>query len=261
MAPPYNISFIGAGNVAEALCTGLKAEGQKILSVASRGGDSARQLAKSAGAVWTRDNTITENCDIVIVAVNDISVAEVAKSIRLPGKTVIVHTAGSVSLSALGRTTHAGVLYPLQTFSKGFSPDLRKVPFFIEATDKSTLKVLHNLGMLIGAGAWECDSERRRYLHLAAVFTNNFSNFMMTVGEVIASRAGFDPALLKPLMEETARKAIVAGPSSSQTGPAVRHDALTLKNHVELLSFSPEYRELYEQISLLITEYYKKSNT
>jgi len=80
---------------------------------------------------------------------------------------------------------------------------------------------------------------------------------MMTAGGTIAAQAGFDPDVLRPLIEETARKALRAGPPAAQTGPAVRHDAGTMKNHIELLSFSPEYSELYIRISGLITDYYK----
>ncbi len=177
----------------------------------------------------------------------------------LPEKTLIAHTAGSVPLSALGRKAGAGVLYPLQTFTKGFPPDLRKVPFFVEATDNHTLAVLKQLGTDIGAGTWECDSVQRRHLHVAAVFTNNFSNFMMTAGESIAAEAGMDPSLLHPLMEETIRKALRTGPEAAQTGPAVRQDTDTIKSHLDLLSFSPEYQELYRLVSEMITGHYKKN--
>jgi predicted short-subunit dehydrogenase-like oxidoreductase (DUF2520 family) len=255
-----NISFIGAGNVAEALCQGLTAAGHRIISVASKGGDSARVLAGATGAAWRRDLSVPDNCDILFLAVSDTAVAEVAREVILPGRTVIAHTAGSVSLDALGHRQRAGVFYPLQTFTKGFVPDLKKVPFFIEATDEPALKLLRELAADIGAGAWDCDSERRRHLHVAAVFANNFANFMMTTGEAIATEAGFDPSLLRPLMEETVRKALRTGPERAQTGPAVRHDDRTMESHLELLSFSPEYQKLYRMISRMITDHYKNTD-
>jgi predicted short-subunit dehydrogenase-like oxidoreductase (DUF2520 family) len=254
----YNISFIGAGNVAQALCAALKTAGHRIVSVASKTGNSARSLALSVGAEWKHDLSAPETCDILVIAVNDDSVEQVSSALEVSEGTVIAHTAGSVPLSALGRTSRAGVFYPLQTFTKGCLPDMKKVPFFIEASDNRSLEILRDLGNSIGSGTWECDSDRRMYIHMAAVFTNNFSNFMMTAGERIVSDAGFDPALLRPLMEETARKAIVAGPAQAQTGPAVRHDEKTIKSHLELLSFLPEYQELYEKISTLIGDYYNK---
>lgn len=255
-----NISFIGAGNVAEALCRGLSAAGHLIISVSSRGGDSAHALAAATGADWKRDLSVPENCDILILAVTDTAVAEVAREVILPDRTVIVHTAGSVSLNALGRSRRAGVFYPLQTFTKGFLPELKKVPFFIEATEEPTMNLLRDLASDIGAGAWRCDTAKRMHLHVAAVFANNFSNFMMTTGEAIATEAGFDPSLLRPLMEETVRKALRSGPERAQTGPAVRHDDRTIESHLELLSFSPEYQRLYRMISMMITDHYKNTD-
>lgn len=256
----YNISFIGAGNVAESLSAGLKAAGHTILSFASKGGDSARALAETNGAEWRHDLSVPENCDILILAVTDTAVAEIATNADIPGRVLMVHTAGSIPLTAMGRKRNAGVLYPLQTFTRGFPPDLGKVPFFIEATDSPSLEVLGEIGRSIGAGAWECDSVRRKHLHVAAVFTNNFSNFMMTTGEAIAAEAGFDPTLLHPLMEETLRKALRTGPEAAQTGPAVRHDSNTIKSHIELLSFSPEYQKLYRLVTGMIAGKYARKS-
>ena len=254
----YNISFAGAGNVAASLCAGLKAAGHRIMSVTSRGGDSARALAASTGASVMKDLSVPDNCDIFILAVSDAAIAEIASKIIVPEKTILVHTAGSVPLSALGRKVNAGVFYPLQTFTKGFPPDLGRVPFFVEATDDRTLRILRELGVSIGAGAWDCDTEQRKKLHVAAVFANNFSNFMMTTGELIAAGAGFDPSLLTPLIEETGRKAMRKGPETAQTGPARRHDYSTVKSHIDLLSFMPEYQELYRLISEMISIHYSK---
>lgn len=256
----YKISFIGAGNVASSLCAGLAAAGHRILSVASKAGDSAAELSAVTGAQHRRDLSVPDSCDILFLAVTDSAIEEVAARVDIPSRTLVVHTAGSVSMAALGRTRNAGVFYPLQTFTKGFSPDLGKVPFFIEATDSRSLEKLRELGESVGAGSWECDSQQRSRLHVAAVFTNNFSNFMMTSGELIAAEAGFDPSLLKPLAEETMRKVLRMGPVMAQTGPAKRDDVGTVKSHIDLLSFSPQHQELYRLISSMISGYYKKGS-
>ena len=256
----YNISFIGAGNVASSLCAGFAAAGHRILSVASKSGSSALELAATTGAQHRKDLSVSASCDILFLAVTDSVIAEVAARVNIPSRTLLVHTAGSVSMAALGRSRNAGVLYPLQTFTRGLAPDLSKVPFFIEATDRPSLEMLRDIGKSVGAGSWECDSLQRSKLHVAAVFTNNFSNFMMTTGEVIAAEAGFDPSLLKPLAEETMRKVMHMGPVMAQTGPARRNDEGTVKSHIDLLSFSPEHQELYRLISNMISGYYKKGS-
>ncbi len=253
----YNISFIGAGNVAESLARGLAAAGHRIISVSSKSGVSAGALAAVTGAECRHDLSVPAECDLLLICVTDTAVEQVAAGVVIAPHTVVAHTAGSVPMSSLGRSSGAGVLYPLQTFTKGFPPDLRKVPFFVEATDSRTLQILKETGESIGSGVWECDSQKRQQLHVAAVFTNNFSNFMMTSGETIAREAGIDPALLRPLMEETVRKALHSGPEAAQTGPAVRHDTATVKSHIELLSFSPQYQKLYRLVSRMIAGHYR----
>lgn len=254
----YNISFIGAGNVAESLAVGLAAAGHRIISVSSKNGVTAEALAARTGAEYRHDLSVPADCDLLLICVPDAAVARVAAGAVIPPQTVVAHTAGSVPLASLARTAGAGVFYPLQTFTRGFLPDLASVPFFIEATDTRTLQILRETGESIGAGVWECDSFKRKQLHVAAVFTNNFSNFMMTAGEAVAREAGVDPALLRPLMEETARKAVRTGPEAAQTGPAVRHDTVTVKSHIELLSFSPQYQKLYRLVSRMIAGHYRK---
>ena len=50
-------------------------------------------------------------------------------------------------------------------------------------------------------------------LHLAAVFVNNFSNFMLTAGKEITIKAGLSFDLLIPLIKETYSKALCKRPN------------------------------------------------
>ncbi|HNX67835.1 MAG TPA: F420-dependent NADP oxidoreductase [Bacteroidales bacterium] len=258
MGRRFNISFIGAGNVAEALALALYREKQNIISVTSAGGKSAKALAAKTESRVQEGYKFAGETDIIIIAVNDSSIQQVAELIDCSEETIIVHTAGSVHINTLGRSDRAGVLYPLQTFTKGRVVNMKAVPFFIEATDEATLDVLKELAQLIGSSVHQCVSERRKLLHLAAIFTCNFPNFMMTIGSDIVSRAGFNPGVLNPLIKEMAGKAVAMGPEEAQTGPARRNDTETIDDHLEILSYSAEYHDLYEQISKMIMHYYNK---
>jgi predicted short-subunit dehydrogenase-like oxidoreductase (DUF2520 family) len=112
----------------------------------------------------------------------------------------------------------------------------------------------------LGGKAFFADSERRKLLHVSAVFVNNFTNFMLTEGIEIASGAGFSPEILEPLIRETISKALENGPSFSQTGPAIRKDFETIEKHMELLSFSPDLQKLYSEVTQSILEHYKTSS-
>jgi len=44
---------------------------------------------------------------------------------------------------------------------------------------------------------------------------------------------------------------------SMQTGPARRHDTITIEQHIETLASMPEYAELYRHLANLISNKYK----
>jgi hypothetical protein len=82
---------------------------------------------------------------------------------------------------------------------------------------------------------------------------------MLTSGKAVAERAEIPFSLLEPLIRETFIKALVSGPENSQTGPAFRNDKGTVRKHIDLLSFSPEMRRVYREITRSIIRYYKSS--
>jgi predicted short-subunit dehydrogenase-like oxidoreductase (DUF2520 family) len=94
------------------------------------------------------------------------------------------------------------------------------------------------------------DAETRKWLHLSGVFSCNFVNHMLAIGQLIAEDNNFEFTLLKPLVLETVQKAMELGPIASQTGPAIRGDSETIKKHVAMLSnVSDDLRELYMSLS------------
>lgn len=257
----YNISFAGAGRVAGALCREMFRAGFKILQIVSVNDANGRLTASSCGAEWSSVLDFDDSNDIIIVAVPDHKLKDVLSEVRCSSRTLVVHTAGSYGLEVFPtRLEKTGVFYPLQTFSKGREVSLRDLPFLIEAKDELTRQMLVTLAETLGGKAFFADSERRKLLHVSAVFVNNFTNFMLTEGIEIASRAGFSPEILEPLIKETISKALENGPSSSQTGPAVRNDIDTIEKHMELLSFSPDLQKLYSEVTQSILKHYKTSS-
>ena len=103
------------------------------------------------------------------------------------------------------------------------------------------------------------DSACRAKVHLAAVFACNFVNHMYAVGEGIVRSAGLPFDVLKPLLAETAAKALdAASPADVQTGPAVRNDTGTRARHCALLDDDLQLKNIYSIISNSIWETSKK---
>ncbi|MBR2060587.1 MAG: DUF2520 domain-containing protein, partial [Tidjanibacter sp.] len=157
--------------------------------------------------------------------------------------------------------THRAVVYPLQTFSKARSLEFSKVPLFIEGATEKAEQVAMAYAEVMSHNIRRADSEVRRRLHLAGVFVCNFVNRMYGIGaEVVGEDVGFD--LLKPLIEETAAKALATNnPAEVQTGPAVRGDKQVWERHQRLLreENKKHLAEIYELISNNIWQTSKKS--
>jgi predicted short-subunit dehydrogenase-like oxidoreductase (DUF2520 family) len=256
-----NISFTGAGRVAEALCKELYHAGFKIEKIVSETELRGKPLADSCNALWSADLLFSDSTKILIVAVPDHRLISVLASLKCAPGTLVIHTAGSFGLDIFPEhIKHKGVFYPLQTFSKGRKINFTGLPFLLESSDDESSAILRKLTESIHGEVHFVDTDHRRMLHLAAVFTCNFSNHMLTMGKEVALKAGCSFDLLAPLTRETISKALDSGPENSQTGPAMRNDQNTIEKHLELLSFSPELQGIYKDMTQSIIEYYKKKD-
>ena len=253
-----NIAFAGSGNAAWHLAKGLQMQGYRISNVWSRDFSNAVALAENCSSRACREiSELRERTDLIIIAVADKAIEEVARSIgEFDG--IVVHTAGSVSIDVLkGKFENSGVFYPLQTFSKVIPVDLREVPFFLESSSNEVLQVLEQIASKLSARVYNADSQQRMLLHVAAVFASNYSNLMYVIGNEILENANLPADLLHPLMLETARKAVTGDPLKMQTGPARRNDKITIEKHVAALASMPEYADLYHLLANLISNKYK----
>ncbi|MBS0012210.1 MAG: DUF2520 domain-containing protein [Bacteroidales bacterium] len=252
-----NIVVIGAGRLGSALSVALNGSGHNILKIISRTGEKAAALAETIGCDHGSKLIIPPQSEVLIVAVNDDALPEVLSGMTVPVNTVVAHTAGSVGLDVFGsKFLYHGVFYPLQTFTHGRKYDFSVIPVFTEGNTDQSKDILSSLAGTVSNNVFELDSEKRRYLHLAAVFSCNFVNHMYYAGKVISARAGMDFDVLLPLLKETLEKVADMGPEKSQTGPAVRNDKKTIEKHLDLLSFSPDLQEIYILISRSIINKY-----
>jgi predicted short-subunit dehydrogenase-like oxidoreductase (DUF2520 family) len=254
----FNISFIGAGRVADALCRIMHGNGHRILQICSTAGGRGGEFAKRYSARFSGEPVFPKETEILIVAVPDHKLIEVVSRIKCSEHCIVAHTAGSYGVDIFPENIRKpGVFYPLQTFSHNRTTDLKGVPVFIETTEIESAEKLGILASSIGCNVYYSDLEHRKLLHVAAVFVSNFVNYMLTSGKMIASEAGFSFEVLRPLILETVNKAVELSPEESQTGPAVRYDLNTIEKHKELLSFSSDLQKIYDELTTAIINYYK----
>jgi predicted short-subunit dehydrogenase-like oxidoreductase (DUF2520 family) len=249
------IVFIGSGNVATHLAIAAKQKGHCILQVYSRSAENARLLAEKVNASYSDTlSQINPSADIYIFSVKDDTLGQVLAEMPIT-KGFWIHTAGSVSINIF-RPYHDryGVLYPLQTFSKKREIDFEKIPLFIEANDSKVCEQLQEFACCLSPIVHYIESEKRRYLHLAAVFACNFVNHMYATAAQLLEKNQIPFDVLLPLIDETAAKVHQLHPREAQTGPAIRFDEQVMNSHIDLIDDALT-RELYRLISQSIHKY------
>jgi predicted short-subunit dehydrogenase-like oxidoreductase (DUF2520 family) len=255
-----NVTFIGSGNLAWHLAPALDNIDYPVREVYSQNSKHASALAErlyQAEVKKTLDFSASHS-RIFIVCVSDDAIQEIAQEIVLPENAILAHTSGSQPLSVLGyaATQNLGVVYPLQTFTKGKKVDFKEIPIFIEAENKETDFVLSSMAKAISKKVLRISSDDRKALHVSAVFASNFTNHMLTLAQQILEEHDLDLEVLNPLIVETINKALAIGPEDAQTGPAFRGDMKTMDKHLAFLKSDKSIVEIYRLISQHIIDKY-----
>jgi len=144
-------------------------------------------------------------------------------------------------------------LYPLQTFSINKSVNFNDIPIIVEGNSIESLNKIKTLGLMISGNVLKASSKQRLAIHVSAVFTNNFTNYMRIVADEILKSNEIDTDILNPLTLETSNKLKYLSSKDAQTGPALRNDLKTIKKHLNLLK-GTGYEEIYKTISSKITK-------
>jgi predicted short-subunit dehydrogenase-like oxidoreductase (DUF2520 family) len=227
-----NIVIIGQGNVATNLDYAFRKKGIACQMVSSREGLDELPLA-----------------NVYIYAVKDEALASVVAQVQGRERSLHLHTSGTMPITVFGEDKpHAGIFYPFQTFSKArLIEDFSTVPVFFEARGIDDISAVYSLALTITSHVYEATQHDRERLHVAGVFTNNFTNLMYTMAAELLQNTHIPFKALLPLIDETAAKVHALSPRDAQTGPARRGDENVMNHHLSLLN--DEQRQVYQLLS------------
>ncbi|MBU2652295.1 MAG: DUF2520 domain-containing protein [Bacteroidetes bacterium] len=254
--PIQEVIMIGTGNVARHLGEAFFQKGIKIKQVYGRNPDKAKKLANQWNSIPVSDIRQLLPSEFYFFCLSDAGFMEQTQGLSLnPG--ITVHVSGSLPISALsGLSNNNGVFYPLQTFSSDHPVNFNEVPILIEGSDDEVINRLIGLATQISKEVKTVNSEQRFLLHIAAVFACNFTNYMYFIAEKILEENNLDFNLLKPLIKETATKAMHYKPGDVQTGPAKRKDHEIIRKHLEKLGNNKDFQEVYKLLSGKIEDHF-----
>ncbi len=250
MSEIKKIAFIGSGNVASHLAKALVNKGLSITGIYGRNPESTKDLASLFNAKHgTADHIDVSENDLIIISVPDNAIEEVIKQLPI-GNAFFTHTSGSLDINILNKLgKRTGVFYPLQTFSKEKEVNFEKIPMMVEAQTKEDLNSLEKLAQVLSPKVFRISSAQRKKIHIAAVFSSNFTNYLYHIAEDLLAKDNIPFEVIQPLIAETTDKIQHLKPFHAQTGPAVRNDLETISSHLEDLEAIPEYHEIYKLLS------------
>ncbi len=251
------VFIIGTGNVAAALGKAVISSGHELKGIAGRNAGQAKLLSDKLNCKsYLFPNEIPVNIDLYILAIKDDAIPEVVN--QLPAlKGIVAHTSGTASINVLKRFSSAGVFYPVASITPYRPRNFKKVPICIESSDERTFSRLMAFAGSLSGELYALDSEQRAALHVAAVFANNFANYILGIAENILLSQHLPPSLLKSLVKSTVDNNFSKGAYLSQTGPALRNDHKTIARHLKFLESNKDYKKLYEVITKQIIAVHK----
>ena len=249
--------IIGTGNTAWFMGMRLTAAGHTCTGVYGRRPEHAAALATALGTrTYHNLHYIPGTNDCCIIAISDYAIAEVAAQLHFTD-TVLAHTAGAVDMEVLaGAAVHRGVLWPVYSILKTDLPQHRNIPLVWEAGTAQAANVVLQLAGGISDIVYEADSEKRKWLHLSAVLSNNFTNHLYSICEELCKTHDVPFHILYPIICQTSERIINQSPAALQTGPARRGDTGTLHRHMDMLSSNPLWQEVYKSVSASIENMY-----
>jgi predicted short-subunit dehydrogenase-like oxidoreductase (DUF2520 family) len=244
--------IIGSGNVAYHLAKAFVSNAIPLVQIFGRNEKELKTISEELEIPYSTKNL--SDADLYIICVSDHSVEDVSRLITKKN-CLVAHTSGSLPIDILGGEYRKSSVYPLQTFSKAKKMEYRNIPFFIEAENDEDSKVLFDIASSISENVMESTYEKRKYIHLTAVFACNFVNHLFSRAKEISDSQNIPFNYFFTLIDETVQKIHEFEPKSAQTGPAVRNDKRILEMHEQLLK--DESLEIYKTMNHSIQKMYE----
>ncbi len=255
-----NTFVVGAGPVATALAGALRRGGVPVLGLWARRPAAARVAGAMAGvaAYSAAPPDLLLEADVVLVAVRDEAIADVAEMLcgtGLLGAThTLLHCSGACSAeeafsSVADRVAGVGTMHPLRAIADGRS-GIRALPgavFGVEGTARGKAAALA-LVQAIGGTPLELSGAQMAAYHAAAALASNYVVALIDAASAALATAGVEGEALLGALLPLARGALdnieASGIDGGLTGPLRRGDAGTVARHLEALGGSSA-SELY----------------
>lgn len=249
------ILLIGTGRVAFHMGHALRGANHELVGIAGRNPGHVQRIADDLRSEALSLNDPLPEADIILIAVTDDAIADVALNIPISGA-VVIHTSGAGELDKLLPHPDRAVLWPVMSLSPGQPMDFKQVPLVIDANTERARTIVRDLAESLSGHVSELDLQQRQLVHAAASISLNFPVFLLARAQELLQRNAIDPSILTPSFVAMAQKVAAIGASDALTGPARRGDIGTIHHHLDRLTADAELRAAYARLSSMILRAY-----
>lgn len=262
-----SIAIVGAGRLGTALATRLASAGYPISEIIYRDNRrslaSIRGLARKLGARASTINAALLRADLVWFCVPDAEVSKAAAQLSSTWEEkVAFHSSGVLTSDALEVLREKGAavasVHPLMTFVNGTMPDLQGVTFAVEGDARAIPVARKIIGDLRGNAVRLRKQDKIAY-HAFATMICPLLVALLATAEETAALAGLSRTearrRMMPIIRQTLANYAMLGPAGSFSGPIVRGDVTTIRQHLKALAKAPAFRNVYVALAKAALEY------
>jgi predicted short-subunit dehydrogenase-like oxidoreductase (DUF2520 family) len=235
------------------LAVAMQGAGHRPVGVVARRTTAAEEAAQRLDAVAVADGAELPAADLLIVAVRDDAVGEVAATLapRAGSIRAAVHLSGLApvgTLAPLSGGAPVGAFHPLQTLPSIAAGAARLGGAWAAVTtaDPGLRETLHGLARSLGMHPFDLADEAKPAYHAAAAAAANFPLADLVIARDLLDAAGVPFAAARPLVEAIVANAFELGPEAALTGPVARGDVGTVAGQLAAVdAVTPEWSADY----------------
>jgi len=263
MAAKPRIAIVGPGRIGTALAVELTRAGYTITEIVSGERSASRKKARTlAKLVHARATTLDNpqlDAGLIWFCVPDREIASAARA--LSGSTqwrtkIAFHSSGALASDELDVLRRGGAavasVHPLMTFVSGSVPSLADVPFALEG-NRAAVRLACQIARSLKAPAFTIRKQDKAAYHAWGAFTSPLLVAALVTLEKVARAAGLTAAdarkKMLPIVKQTMKNYDQFGPAGAFSGPLVRGDVATVRQHLRVLKSVPGARDVYRALA------------
>jgi predicted short-subunit dehydrogenase-like oxidoreductase (DUF2520 family) len=232
----------------------------------------ARLLAKRTGARAVTIGKDPIESEVVWLCVPDREIRGCAEALARSGEwkgRVVFHSSGALSSGEMRalqkRGAVAASVHPMMTFVADVTPSLAGVGFALEG-DAEAVRVARRIVTALGGDAFRIAKEDKSLYHAWGTLASPLFTVLLAISEQVAGAAGITRSRARrwmaPIVRQTLENYARRGAARGVSGPIVRGDVATVKEHLRVLrgvsSASDVYRALASGSLQIIPAHNKK---